>query len=59
MTELNKQEIVKDTKSLWVSASSALLTEEEQLTAMANDPEIQAEIAAMNKEFAVAEMDGL
>lgn len=36
-----------------------LLREEEELAAMANDPEIQAEIAAMNKEFAVTEMDGL
>lgn len=39
--------------------SSNLLSEEEELTAMANDPEIQAEIAAMNAEFAATEMDGL
>lgn len=32
---------------------------EKQLAAMANDPNIQAEIAAINEEFAVAEMDGL
>ena len=36
-----------------------LLREEEELAAMANDPEIKAEIAAMNQEFAVTEMDGL
>jgi len=35
------------------------LTEDQELAAMARDPEIQAEIAAINKEFAVAEMDGL
>ncbi|MGK7902135.1 MAG: hypothetical protein AB4352_12125 [Hormoscilla sp.] len=35
------------------------LTEDEELAAMALDPEIQAEIAAIDKEFAVAEMDGL
>lgn len=35
------------------------LTEDEELAAMARDPEIQAEIAAINQEFAVAEMDGL
>ena len=35
------------------------LTEDEELAAMALDPEIQAEIAAINQEFAVAEMDGL
>jgi tetratricopeptide (TPR) repeat protein len=32
---------------------------EEDLAAMASDPDIQAEIAAINEEFAVAEMDGL
>ncbi|HEY9849277.1 MAG TPA: hypothetical protein V6D28_07450 [Leptolyngbyaceae cyanobacterium] len=32
---------------------------EEQLTEMANDANIQAEIAAINEEFAVTEMDGL
>ena len=32
---------------------------EEQIKAMANDPDIQAEIAAINAEFAVTEMDGL
>ena len=32
---------------------------EQDLAAMANDLDIQAEIAAINKEFAVAEMDGL
>jgi hypothetical protein len=29
------------------------------LSAMASDPDIQAEIAAIHQEFAVAEMDGL
>jgi hypothetical protein len=29
------------------------------LADMANDPEIQAEIAAINTEYAIAEMDGL
>lgn len=32
---------------------------EEDLAAMASDPDIQAEIAAIDEEFAVAEMDGL
>jgi hypothetical protein len=32
---------------------------EAQIRAMANDPDIQAEIAAINEEFAVTEMDGL
>ena len=32
---------------------------EEDLAAMASDPEIQAELAAINEEFAVTEMDGL
>lgn len=32
---------------------------EKDLAAMANDPDIQTEIAAINKEFAVTEMDGL
>ncbi|MFE1744028.1 hypothetical protein [Coleofasciculus sp. H7-2] len=36
-----------------------LLNEEEDLVAMASNPEIQAEIAAINQEFAVTEMDGL
>lgn len=31
----------------------------EQLAAMANDLEIQAEIASINSEFSVTEMDGL
>jgi hypothetical protein len=31
----------------------------EELSAMACDPDIQAEVVAINKEFAVAEMDGL
>ena len=54
MTKLNNQKFLKSNKALsfWVS-------EEEELAAMASDPEIQAEIAAMNKEFAVTEMDGL
>lgn len=30
-----------------------------QLAQMAKDPEIQAEIASINKEFTVTEMDGL
>jgi len=30
-----------------------------QLAEMANDPAIQAELAAINQEFALAEMDGL
>ncbi|GET44111.1 No_hits_found [Microseira wollei NIES-4236] len=29
-----------------------------QLAAMASDPHIQSEIAAINEEFAVTEMDG-
>lgn len=32
---------------------------EKQLAAMANDPNIQAEIAAINEEFAVTGIDGL
>lgn len=32
---------------------------EAQIKAMANDPDIQAEIAAINEELAVTEMDGL
>ena len=32
---------------------------EEQIKEMANDPEIQAEIVAINREFAATEMDGL
>lgn len=36
-----------------------VLNEEEGLAAMASDPQIQAEIVAINKEFAVTEMDGL
>ncbi|MFB2977402.1 hypothetical protein [Microseira sp. BLCC-F43] len=32
---------------------------ETQLAAMANDPHIQSEIAAINEEFAVTEMDGM
>ena len=32
---------------------------EQDLAAMANDLDIQAEIASINEEFAVAEMDGL
>lgn len=31
---------------------------EEQIAAMANDPDIQVEIAAINQQFIVAEMDG-
>ncbi|RUT04612.1 hypothetical protein DSM106972_041810 [Dulcicalothrix desertica PCC 7102] len=31
----------------------------EQIAQMAQDPEIQAEIAAINQEFIVTEMDGL
>jgi len=31
----------------------------EEIAAMADDPEIQAEIAAINEEFAIAELDGL
>ncbi|BAZ11114.1 hypothetical protein NIES4071_29400 [Calothrix sp. NIES-4071] len=31
----------------------------EQLAQMAKDPEIQAEIASINQEFVVTEMDGL
>ncbi|BDA72931.1 unknown protein [Calothrix sp. PCC 7716] len=31
----------------------------EQMAQMAQDPEIQAEIAAINQEFIVTEMDGL
>ncbi len=30
-----------------------------QLTAMANDPEVQAELQKINQEFAVTEADGL
>jgi hypothetical protein len=33
--------------------------DESDLSAMANDPEIQAEIAAIAQEFAVADLDGL
>jgi hypothetical protein len=33
--------------------------DEAELSEMANDPEIQAEIAAINQEFALTEMDGL
>jgi hypothetical protein len=54
MTKLNNQKFVKLNKAL-----SRSVSEEEELAAMAKDPEIQAEIAAMNKEFAVTEMDGL
>ncbi len=32
---------------------------EQQLVEMANDPAIQAELVAINQEFALAEMDGL
>jgi len=32
---------------------------EAQIKEMASDPDIQAEIAAINQEFAVTEMDGL
>ena len=32
---------------------------EKDLAAMAGDPDIQTEIATINEEFAVAEMDGL
>ena len=32
---------------------------EKQLRAMANNPSIQSEIAAINEEFAITEMDGL
>jgi hypothetical protein len=38
---------------------SEVLIEEEDIVAMANDPQIQAEIAAINEEFAVTDMDGL
>lgn len=31
----------------------------QQIVAMANDPDIQVEIAAINQEFIIAEMDGL
>ncbi len=34
-------------------------TFEQQLTEMANDPAIQAELRAINQEFAATEMDGL
>jgi hypothetical protein len=33
--------------------------DEYDLSAMANDPEIQAEIAAIGQEFGVADLDGL
>lgn len=32
---------------------------EEQIKIMANDPEIQAEIALINQEFIITEMDGI
>ncbi len=32
---------------------------EEQIKIMANDPDIQAEIALINQEFIVTEMDGI
>lgn len=32
---------------------------DQEVTAMADDPDIQAELAAINTEFAVTEMDGL
>ena len=35
------------------------LNMEKDLAAMASDPDIQTEIATINKEFAVTEMDGL
>lgn len=32
---------------------------DQEITAMADDPDIQTELAAINTEFAVTEMDGL
>ena len=32
---------------------------EKEMAPMANDPDIQAEIAAIDKEFAITQMDGL
>ncbi len=32
---------------------------EKEMAVMANDPDIQAEIAAIDKEFAITQMDGL
>lgn len=40
-------------------SKSDFFIDESELIAMANDPEIIAEVAAINREFAVAEMDGL
>lgn len=39
--------------------NSAFLSEEEEIIAMANDPEIQAEMRAINEEFTAAKMDSL
>jgi hypothetical protein len=54
MTNINYQD--KNQKTLSINFD---ILEEEELAAMANDPDIQAEIAAMNQEFAVTEMDGV
>ncbi len=39
--------------------ASQQATWDEAIALMANDPEIQAEIAAIDAEFAIAELDGL
>ncbi len=41
------------------SEKIALESIEEQLQAMANDPDIQAELAVINEEFSSTDMDGL
>ena len=59
LERLNNSPLLKLEPLLEAGDLLDLLREEEELAAMANDPEIQAEIAAMNQEFAVTEMDGL
>lgn len=39
--------------------SQSLAAIDREMAEMADDPEIQAEIATINQEFAVAELDGL
>ena len=46
-------------QNLRTSTNRYSSVEENQLAAMASDPEIRSELKKIEKEFAVAEMDGL
>ncbi len=50
---------IKEKNNLHSTKKNDSQSIEEQLQMMANDPQIQTEIALINEEFKVTEMDGL